>query len=198
MIQFPNKQYNIIYADPPWPYNESGTNAKVKDCHYKMMQLKDICALPVISLQAEKCILFLWVTMPRLPMAFEVMKAWGFVYHSLGFDWMKIGKNGNPIINPGYYSRQNNELCLIGVPVSRCRRMVPIVHDIRAAVVEERREHSRKPEIVRSEITRMFGAGATKIELFARERADGWDCWGEEAPVGAESAENAQEGNAND
>ena len=90
MIPFPEKRYNIIYADPPWPYNESGTKAKVKDRHYKMMQLKDICALPVKSIQADKCILFLWVTMPRLQMAFDVMAAWGFAYHSLGFDWMKV------------------------------------------------------------------------------------------------------------
>lgn len=187
MISFPYKRYNIIYADPPWPYNESGTKAKVKDRHYKMMQLKDICALPVKEIQADKCILFLWVTMPRLPMAFEVMRAWGFVYHSLGFDWLKVSRDRNPIINPGYYTRQNNELCVIGVPNNKNRRMKPIVHDVRAAVVAERREHSRKPDIVRNEISRMFGHDVTKIELFARDSADGWDCWGDEAPTSAES-----------
>jgi site-specific DNA-methyltransferase (adenine-specific) len=116
-------------------------------------------------------------------MAFEVMSAWGFAYHSLGFDWLKVSKGRNPIINPGYYTRQNNELCLVGVPEDRDRRMKPIVHDVRAAVVEERREHSRKPEIVRTEIARLFGVGFAKIELFARERVAGWDAWGDQLPT---------------
>lgn len=27
MIPFPNKKYNIIYADPPWGYQNQGTRA---------------------------------------------------------------------------------------------------------------------------------------------------------------------------
>lgn len=179
MNTLPEKKYNIIYADPPWPYNESGSKAKVKDRHYKMMQMCELKALPVKSLQADKCVLFLWVTAPRFPMAFELMEAWGFEYHSLGFDWMKVSKDGKPIINPGYYTRQNNELCLIGVPHEKSRKLKPLVHDVRTAVVEQRREHSRKPDIVRNEIARLFG-NVDKIELFARQKHDGWDSWGDE------------------
>ena len=183
MIPFPRKKYNIIYADPPWPYNESGSNAKVKNRHYPTMQLDEICSLPVRNLQAEKCILFLWVTAPRLPMAFEVIRAWGFVYHSLGFDWLKVSSAGNPIINPGYYTRQNNEFCLIGVPPEKERRIKPLVHDVRAPIIAERREHSRKPDEVREAIVRICG-DLPRIELFARQKHEGWDVWGNEVEFG--------------
>lgn len=177
-MNFPDKKYSIIYADPPWPYNESGSKAKVKDKHYKMMQLDEICNLPIKDIQDEKCILFLWVTAPRLPMAFEVINAWGFVYHSLGFDWLKISKDGNPIINPGYYTRQNNEFCLIGVPYKKERRLKPLVHNIPVPVIEQRREHSRKPDQVRDSIVKICG-DLPRIELFARQHFDGWDAWGD-------------------
>lgn len=175
----PNKKYNIIYADPPWPYNESGSKAKVKNRHYPQMQLDEICALPIRALQAEQCILFLWVTAPRLPMALPVMEAWGFQYYSLGFDWLKVSKDGNPMWGPGYYTRQNNEFCLIGVPKEKDRRIKPCVHDVLVPVVEQRREHSRKPDCVRDNIVRICG-DIPRIELFAREQCSGWDCWGNE------------------
>ena len=155
-----------------------------------MMQLDDICALPVKDLQDDVCILFLWVTAPRLPMAFDVMKAWGFKYHSLGFDWLKVSKCGTPIINPGYYTRQNNEFCLIGVPDSKDRRIKPHVHDVRVCVLEERREHSRKPDSVRESIVRICG-DVPRIELFAREEFEGWDVWGNEVHIENMNAEGA-------
>lgn len=36
---------------------------------------------------------------------------------------------------------------------------------------------SKKPEEVRLRITELFG-DLPRIELFARQYADGWDCWG--------------------
>lgn len=175
----PCKKYNIILADPPWPYNESGSNAKVKDKHYKMMQLEEICALPVKQIQGNPCILFLWVTAPRLPMAFTVMESWGFVYHSLGFDWMKVSKNGSPAWGAGYYTRQNNEFCLIGVQKDKGSRIKTLSHSIQVPVIEERREHSRKPDCVRESILKICG-DLPRIELFAREEKEGWDVWGDE------------------
>ena len=45
---------------------------------------------------------------------------------------------------------------------------------------EPKREHSRKPEAMRSMIERV--SYGPRIELFARERFDGWDAWGNETP----------------
>lgn len=184
-------KYQIIYADPAWPYNESGSKAKVKNLHYPMMQLDEICALPVKSLQADKCILFLWVTFPRLPMAFPVMEAWGLQYHSLAFDWTKLSANGKPKWGPGYYCRQNNEICLIGVPKEKDRRIKPLVHNVLCAIHELPREHSRKPDIVRNQIVNICG-DLPRIELFARHEFSGWDCWGNEVSTAEDDEREMQ------
>lgn len=42
-------------------------------------------------------------------------------------------------------------------------------------------EHSKKPAETRDRIVKlMAGGGLPKIELFARQSIDGWDCWGNE------------------
>lgn len=86
------KQYNIIYADPPWKYqggqNLRGSPAK----HYPVMTIDEICALPVSKFTADDCVLFLWVTYPKLEEAFQVIKAWGFTYKTVAFTWIKQTK----------------------------------------------------------------------------------------------------------
>lgn len=41
--------------------------------------------------------------------------------------------------------------------------------------------HSKKPDETRRRIVELLG-DVPRIELFARQRADGWDTWGNEAP----------------
>ena len=69
-------KYNIIYADPPWEYKESGGGHRgTAGLPYKTMTPDEIKNLPVKKLCAEKCILFLWATFPKLELAIEVIKA---------------------------------------------------------------------------------------------------------------------------
>ena len=44
IIPFPDKKYNIIYADPAWKYKESWGNGQVG---YDTMSNDDICNLAV-------------------------------------------------------------------------------------------------------------------------------------------------------
>ena len=98
-----NKKYNIIYADPPWEYN-SRNNKNTKFSlgvhgHYPTMSHKEICDLNVKDLSDKNCALFLWVTFPRLKEGLEVMKAWGFEYKTVAFNWFKTNKDGRtPIL----------------------------------------------------------------------------------------------------
>ena len=46
-------------------------------------------------------------------------------------------------------------------------------------MVDTIREHSRKPDIIRNKIVELCG-DLPRIELFAREKTNGWDCWGNE------------------
>lgn len=174
-----DKKYSIIYADPPWEYKESGSGNRVVKAHYPTMNIEKIKSLPVQNISEEKSILFLWVTFPRLEAGLETIKAWGFQYYGLGFDWVKTCKNGKPSWGMGYYTRQNTEICLIGVKKDKSKRIKPCVHNILSVVHSLREQHSKKPDCIREYIVNICG-DLPRIELFARQQADGWDCWGNE------------------
>lgn len=177
-----SKKYNVIYADPPWEYKESGGG--IRGCagldkrYDGVMNIEQIKTLPIKDICCEKSILFLWVTFPRLEQGLEVIKAWGFEYYGLGFDWVKTTKSGTPCWGMGYYTRQNTEICLIGVK-KKPNRIVPLSRGVLSVVHSQRREHSRKPDEIRDYIVQICG-DVSRIELFARQYADGWDCWGNE------------------
>ena len=143
------------------------------------MSIDEICSLPIKNICAETAILFLWVTFPRLEQCFKVMHAWGFEYYGLGFDWVKLSKNGRPFWGMGYYTRQNTEVCLIGVRKNKAHRIKPQARNVLSVIHSERREHSKKPDEIRKYITQICG-NLPRIELFARQYIDGWDCWGNE------------------
>ena len=178
MIPFPNKKYNIIYADPPWEYKESGNGSRVVKSHYPTMKIEDIKLLPIKNISADKSILFLWITFPRLPQGLETIKSWGFTYYGLGFDWIKTSKNKNLSWGMGYYTRQNTEVCLIGVKKNP-HRFKPLVRNELSAVMHDRLRHSVKPNIFRKKIVNIIG-DLPRIELFARQKTPGWDVWGNE------------------
>ena len=177
-IPFSDKKYQIIYADPPWEYKESGSGNRVVSSHYPTMNIDDIKNLPIQSISDDKCILWLWVTFPRLEQGIEVIKAWGFSYYGLGFDWVKMSKNGKPSWGMGYYTRQNTEICLIGVK-KKPNRFSPLVRNELSVVHSERLAHSEKPSIFREKIVNIIG-DVPRIELFARQKTEGWDVWGNE------------------
>ena len=54
-----------------------------------------------------------------------------------------------------------------------------ISKSVKQLVVDNRREHSRKPDCVRDRIVELCG-DLPRIELFARQKTEGWDCWGDE------------------
>ena len=174
-----DKRYNIIYADPPWEYKESGSGNRVVKAHYNTMNIEDIKNMPINKIAEDTSILFLWVTFPRLKQGLEVIESWGYQYYGLGFDWVKISKNGKPSWGMGYYTRQNTEICLIGVKKDKTKRIKPLVKNVLSVIHSERREHSRKPDIIRDKIVKICG-DLPRIELFARQQVEGWDCWGNE------------------
>lgn len=177
-----DKKYDIIYADPPWKYN-SKANHKTRfrggACgHYELMKMSDIEALPVTKIANNNCVLFLWTTFPYLVEQIKLFEKWGFKYKTLGFSWIKTNpKKGDPFFGVGYYAKSNCEVCLMGIK----GKMKPICNRISSCVIAPRREHSRKPDEVRERIVKLFG-DLPRIELFARQYAEGWDCWGNEAP----------------
>ena len=172
-----NKKYNIIYADPPWSYKDKAlAGNRGACCKYDVMTIEDIKNLPIKDISASDCILFIWVTMPFLKDCFDVIKSWGFNYKTCAFTWIKQNKKSNSLFwGMGSWTRANAELCLIATK-GKPKRQSAKVHSV---IMSKIREHSRKPDETRDRIVELCG-DMPRIELFARQSVDGWDCWGKE------------------
>jgi len=144
------------------------------------MSIEEIYALPVQSLAAANCVLFIWVTWPMLAHGLETIEAWGFKYKTCAFAWMKA--NGAQIdlfqddisadMLTGYWTRANSEVCLLATKGQPKR----LNADVRQGIIEPRREHSRKPDCIATRIERLVAG--PYIELFARTQRHNWDSWG--------------------
>jgi N6-adenosine-specific RNA methylase IME4 len=175
-----NKKYNIIYADPPWTYpKRNNKNTKFGGGamgHYPTLSFDDIYNLPIKNLADENCALLLWVTFPKLNKCMKTFEHWGFEYKTIAFNWVKTNKkNDKPFFGVGYYTKSNTEVCLLGVK----GKMKPISNYVSSVVIEPRDIHSKKPSSIRDKIVQLFG-DIPRVELFAREKTDGWDIWGNE------------------
>ncbi len=178
----PEKQFSVIYADPPWRYEFSQSEARSIEAHYPTMSLEEICALPIPA--TKDAVLFLWAPPPKLKEAMQVIDAWGFKYRA-SMVWVKVEvreeRSGllavRPQIGMGYYARETHELLLI----ARKGDIALPNPDNRfsSVILAPRTEHSRKPEVVYELIERMY-PNFSKIELFARRKRPGWTSWGVE------------------
>lgn len=171
------EKYKIIYADPPWSYNDKRRGFRDPGASEKYdTQSEDwIKNLHVKDIAEKDSVLFLWATSPLLPQAIETMKTWGFKFKTVAFVWVKKTKNGKQVHNLGRWTMGGAEIVLLGVKGKPKR----LVKNIKQIVEAERTIHSRKPDEVRKRIVELMG-DIPRIELFARERAPGWDAFGNE------------------
>ena len=177
-----NKKYKIIYADPPWNYEckhyqDSGRRMKHINEQYNTMSIKEMKELPIKNILDKDCALFLWVTDSHLKFGIEVLESWGFKYKTIAFVWIKKYESGSYVYNFAPWTLKSNEICLLGIKGKMGK--YKMANNIKSLVEEVRRKHSQKPEEVRSRIEKLFG-NIPRIELFARERTEGWDAWGNE------------------
>lgn len=172
------KKYNIILADPAWSYNDRAlAGNRGAECKYPVMTDEDIKNLPVKTIAADNCILFLWATFPRLELALEVIKSWGFTYKTIGFNFVKMNKKqtNTLFMGLGNWTRSNSEICLIATK-GKPKRISKSVHSVIMAPLER---HSAKPKEVHKRIVELMG-DLPRIELFARECFTGWTCVGKD------------------
>jgi len=173
-IPFPNKKYNIIYADPAWDVMRGcdwNSGGKTKPLPYPTMTIEQIKNLPVNSIADKNCKLYLWTINKYLKESFDVIKEWGFKY-STTLLWVKkprgLGLGGTYTTNAEYLllaskGKQNaikkHDTCWWEMP---------------------RSYHSKKPDFFRDMIRNTYNKDEKAIELFARETYKGWDSWGNE------------------
>ena len=172
-------RFKCIYADPPWKfktYSDKGQD-KSAERHYMTMSREDIFSLPVSEIADDNCILFLWVTFPCLLDGLETARRWGFSYKTLGFCWVKRCKKQTDkwFWGLGFWTRANPEICIIATR-GNPKRISKRVHSVIDTPIER---HSKKPDVVRERIVELVG-DIPRIELFARERTEGWICVGNE------------------
>jgi len=163
-------RFTVLYVDPPW-HLQGGVNMP-----YPVMRTRDICALPVGSVAADDCLLFLWAVPSHLPDALAVIRAWGFTYKTVAFTWVKrTPKDTGFFLGRGYWTHSNAEPCLLATRGHPKR----IGTGVSSLIVSPRREHSRKPDEARAKIVRICG-DVPRAELFARQKVHGWSSWGNE------------------
>lgn len=181
------KHYGVIYADPPWTYETYSDKGKGRspEQHYECMSLDDIKAMPVQEIAAKDCVLFMWVIDTHLPMALDVISAWGFTHKTKAFNWVKLNRAGaekepdDPaayFTGMGHWTRANPEDCLLATRGKPQRNEGG--KGVRRLVVSERREHSRKPDEIYSRIETLVPG--PYCELFARTARPGWDQAGDQ------------------
>tara|TARA_R100000655_G_scaffold36992_1_gene71597 strand:+ start:322 stop:885 length:564 start_codon:yes stop_codon:yes gene_type:complete len=179
-------KYSIIYADPPYSYyNDKTVNV---DCTtvkgmrrppYPVMSSKDIMNLPIENIADDNCILFIWTTDYHLEKCINIINAWGFTYKTVAFQWIKLNKQNKPVCFMGAYTMKSGiETCLLATKGKKAHKMV-IKKNIRSLIQYKREQHSKKPNEVKKRIVELLG-DRPKIELFARQKTEGWDIWGNE------------------
>lgn len=172
-------KFSTILIDPPWRFiNRTGKVApEHRRLHrYETMSFDEIAKLPVPKYANDKAHLYMWSPNALLLEALTIMKEWGFTYKT-NIVWYKVRKDGGPDgRGVGFYFRNVTELLLFGVRGSM-RTLAPGRRQVNI-VSTRKEEHSRKPREAYTLIEQC--SPAPFLELFARERMDGWCQWGDQ------------------
>ena len=181
--------YDVILADPPWSYHGAQDKWGAAAKFYGTVDDERLKTFPMGALLAERGVLFLWATCPRLDFAIECIRAWGLAYRGVAFLWVKtkqgtetpVGAQGvrPSIVKPVV------ELVLAASRVAKGRPMALGSEAVRQVVLAPRGEHSAKPTEVQERIEALY-PDASKLELFARARRETWACWGDQVPCDVE------------
>lgn len=179
-------KYQTILADPPWQYGAWGraTPASRPNGHaypmpYPTMTVEAIKALPVAGLADDNCELYLWTTQKYLPVAFDVITAWGFRYCQT-LTWCKTPRG----LGQGGVFCPTTEFLLVGR-----KGKMPDVRRLDSTWYWTKRphnSHSTKPEFFQDVIETV--SNPPRLELFARRKRFGWDVFGNEVQSDIELA----------
>ena len=171
--QLPAGKYQVIYADPPWQYNNTGLGGSAEN-HYVTMSMAELLSMKddIKSRAADNAVLFLWATSPFLLEGLELCHDWGFEYKT-SFVWIKDRSTYGKL---GFYNYGQHEFMFVatrGSCLPRAGTLAPSV------LFAPKGKHSEKPEVVYDIIEKMY-PNTNKLELFARQTRDGWIGWGNE------------------
>jgi len=171
--------FSTILIDPPWRFeNRTGKMApehkRLK--RYETMSMAELAAMPIGDIANDPSHLYLWCPNALLPDGLRLMESWGFKYKA-NIVWYKVRKDGGPDgRGVGFYFRNVTEILLFGIK-GRMRTLKPGRTQTNI-IVSRKQEHSRKPEQAHK-IIEVCSPGPF-VELFARDRVEGWTTWGDQ------------------
>lgn len=189
-VALPDGKFHTLIIDPPWPIKkiERDCRPRQAEMDYPMMSEAELLALPVPELSHDDAHLYLWTTHKYLPLALQMVEAWGYRYQCVmtwvknvgftPFSWMYSTEH---VI---FARRGNQPLLEMG------KRL-----DFHAPV----REHSRKPDEF-YDLVRACSPGP-RLDMFARQQREGFANWGNETARFDDTAletTDAEEGGDND
>jgi N6-adenosine-specific RNA methylase IME4 len=181
-MNFPTEKYDVILLDPPWSYHGQQAKWGAAAKFYPTMTDNELLMLDVAMLAKKTSVVFCWATSPRLDFAVNLLSHWGFAFRGVPFVWVKSTKDGRPIgargVRPSIV-KPTTEFVLAGSMTSKGRPMQVLDESVPQVVLAPVAEHSRKPDEVQARIERLYPS-ASKIELFARRKREGWASWGNE------------------
>ena len=174
------EKYQIIYSDPPWE-QKKGNLRKCRPNQTRLLDYPVLSSTECIKIQIpffeqadEQHNIFMWTIDKYLHITESEMEKLGYKLHA-----RIIWDKGNGVV-PAFTVRFSHEYLLwfykpghMLMPVKECRGKYTTV------LREKSTYHSHKPICAYEMIEAMF-PNAHKIELFARNRRSGWDCWGNE------------------
>lgn len=166
----PKGKYHTIVVDPPYPMEKILREVRPNqesELDYRIMSIDEIKAFPIKQLMADDCHVYLWTTHKFLPIAFEIFKSWNIKYQCL-LTWVK-----NVGFTP-YSWMYSTEHVLFG----RVGNLELLKIGERVDFSAKVREHSRKPNEFYELVRRV--SPEPRLDLFAREKHEGFDIWGNE------------------
>lgn len=181
------RDYEIVYADPPWDHWGDPNKNAAAGKHYELMTYEELCAFPVREIMAKRSALFCWMTSPRLDFCMDIVGHWDLYYRGILHIWVKTRKSDGKIIHGQgirpTFTKPEIEI-LTAWTTNKRGRPFPILSESHPQVVgAPRGEHSEKPAKFRNSIITLCGDDKKMIELFATKYPKGrhghkWDVWG--------------------
>lgn len=183
-----SERYGVLLIDPPWAFRVWGRALDSKrsaESHYPTLSAEALLSLPMQKLMKDSCAVFMWATMPHLPEALALGAAWGLVYKTVAFVWVKANRSAmgrwtcldeevNWFTGMGYWTRANAEIVLLFTRGSTKR----LSKKVKQVVVAPVSRHSEKPDEVQRRIEQLIAG--PYVEVFARRQRPGWAAIGNE------------------
>ena len=174
------KKYDVFVIDPPWPKKKGGIRKsrpnQGRALDYETIPVKDIFKIIddlLYKNAAENHCVFMWTIEQFLSECDTEMERRGYKRHCRMI-WDKM--NG---VAPAFTVRYSHEYLIWYYKPKMCKIEKTIQGKFMTVFREKVRQHSRKPDFAYNMINELYPY-SNKIDVFSREKRDGWDQFGDQ------------------